>query len=773
MWLKIANLILKNRVMVFLLVGLITLFMVMSTFRIQIAYNDMKVLPGNDSASIYYSKFKSQFGEDGSVMVLGINSPKIHQISFLQKWALLADTLKKFPGLSGTLAITNLPVLKKDTLAQKFIIQTISPRILSTQGDADSLWSHYKNLPFYQGFITSKDQGSTLMAISFKPQLLNDKERIKAVNKIILLGKKFQNETGILVHFSGLPYIRSVMSQMILNEFILFLGISFLVTAFILLLLYRNLFSVLIPIIIVMIGVVWSLGLMVVLGFKITLLTGIIPPIIVVIGVPNSILLINKYRIEFALHGDKWEALKTSASEIGFTIFIANITTAIGFGVFYFTRSQILVEFGIIAFFGIMGTYLLSLLLIPTLFSFLPPLPPLHSSQKALAKKDFRVSLLSGISHLVQNHRKWIYYITLFLTVLGFWGMSKIQVNAFIVDDLPKSDRVFKDLKFFEKEFTGVLPFEVSIDTKRKNGVRNFDLLNRIESMEEVFSQYPNFSKAVSVNQIVKYGKQMVYNGNPKRYTLPSREEVGFILSYVGKIPKKAISNSYIDSDNRIIRVSFQMADMGSAKMTSLITQIKPRIDSIFPGKHYKVQFTGSSILFIMGTNYLVINLFQSLALAILLISLIMIFLFKTPKMVIISLIPNLIPLILTAGIMGFWGINLKPTTILIFSIAFGLASDQTIYFLTKFRSDLTFYRKENIEIRIQDLVNQVIQETGISMIYTALILFFGFSIFDASTFGGTVSLGILVSITMLFAILSNILLLPSMLLSLQEKDFK
>jgi predicted RND superfamily exporter protein len=769
MWLKIANLILKNRIGVFVLVGCISLFMIWSSFRVRIAYNDMKVLPGNDSASIYYSRFKSRFGEDGSVMVLGINSPKIHQIAALQKWAHLADTLKKFPGLTGSLALTNLPVLHKDTLAHKFTISTILPQRLLIQKDADLLWENYDNLPFYHGFIVGRNQESTLMAVSFNTQLLNDKERLLVVDKIIHLGKSFEKETGIQVHYSGLPYIRSMISQMVLKEFILFLSISLLTTAFILFVLYRSLNSVIFPMIIVMIGVVWSLGLMVIFGFKITLLTGIIPPIVVVIGVPNSILLINKYRIEYDNHGNKIQALTEAASSIGFTIFIANITTAIGFGVFYFTQSQILIEFGIIAFLSIMGTYLLSLLLIPTVFSFLAPLPPLHPQIEPQQKIPLSRQILSGIMNLVQNYRPWIYGMTLFLILMGFWGMSQIKVNGYIVDDLPKNDRVLQDLKFFENQFIGVLPFEVSIDTKRKNGIRNLDLLNRMESLEQVFASYPIFSKPLSLDQIIKYAKQTVYNGNPKRYSLPSREEVGFILGYFGKIPKSAISHAYIDSDNRILRMSFQMADIGSSKMNTVIESLQPKVDSIFPSKRYNVQFTGSSILFIKGTNYLVKNLFQSLALAILLISIIMIYLFRTPKMVLISLVPNLIPLVLTAGIMGFLGINLKPTTILIFSIAFGLASDQTIYFLTKFRSDLNLNLKNHKNLSISSLVNQVIFERGMSMIYTALILFFGFSIFEGSKFGGTVSLGLLVSLTMVFAILSNILLLPSLLISLNR----
>ncbi len=767
MWEKIGNLVLKNRKLIFFMVGVLTILFAWFSLKVKIAYNDMKVLPGTDSASTYYSKFKRQFGEDGSIMVLGVKDPKIRTFSFLQNWASLTTNIGKLSGITNSLSITNLLVLKKDTLHEKFIMDRISPKVIRNQSDADSLWKNLSNLPIYAGFITGKESLSTVMAISFDNKVVNDKDRLKVVQRIVDLGKEFEKENDCKIHFSGLPYIRSVISEMILREFTLFLGISIFITAFILLILYRNLYAVLFPVLIVLIGVIWSIGLMGMLGFRITLLTGIIPPLVVVIGVPNSILLLNKYRLEFAHISDKIKALKKSAETIGFTIFIANITTAIGFGVFYFTGSQILIEFGIIAFLSIMVTYLLSILLIPSVFSFLPAPKKIH---QPIVETKIIHRLLTKIALLVQKRRRAIYITTLALVILGFWGLSKIRVNGYIVDDLPKSHPVYVDIKFFESEFKGVLPFEVSIDSKRKNGLRNLDLLNRIDRLEDTMKQYPIFTKAISINQLIKYGKQTFYNGNPKRFTLPTTEEAGFLANFVGKIPKDTkITSSYIDSNNQVIRVSFQMADIGSAKMNELLTSLEPKIQKIFPTKNYKVHLTGNSVLIVKGMNYLVENLFQSLALAIFLISLIMIFLFKTPKMVLISLIPNLIPLVLTAGIMGYLGINLKPTTILIFSIAFGLASDQTIYFLTKYRLDLELLKDQGA-ISIDNLVKRVIHETGISMIYTAIILFFGFSIFDFSRFGGTISLGILVSVTMIFAILTNILLLPAMLISIYKK---
>jgi predicted RND superfamily exporter protein len=210
------------------------------------------------------------------------------------------------------------------------------------------------------------------------------------------------------------------------------------------------------------------------------------------------------------------------------------------------------------------------------------------------------------------------------------------------------------------------------------------------------------------------------------------------------------------------------MADVGSDKMNKLINELEPQIDSIFNPKRYHVELTGSSIIFIKGTNYLVKNLRDSLILAVLLIALLMWGLFRGFRMILISLIPNIVPLIITAGIMGFAGIPLKPSTILIFSIAFGIASDQTIYFLTRYRQEL-----RTTTWTISQIVSDTIKETGLSMIYVALILFFGFGIFAASSFGGTVALGLLLSITLMVALISNLTLLPALLLSLEKRKQK
>ncbi|MEP7168257.1 MAG: MMPL family transporter, partial [Bacteroidota bacterium] len=506
-----------------------------------------------------------------------------------------------------------------------------------------------------------------------------------------------------------------------------------------------------------------SLGTLSLTGFKITILSSLIPPLIIVIGIPNSIFFLNKYHAEYRQHRNKIKALQQMVQRIGLTIFLANVTTAIGFGVFYFTNSNILVEFGLIAAINVMSTYVISLILIPIMFSFLPA-PSVKHTEHLQGKKIS--SLLTMIDKWVHHHTKAIYITVIGLLLISFYGMSKLTTVGYVVDDLPKKDPVYIDLKFFENNFRGVLPFEISIDTREKGKALQHITLQKINKLTKELSSHPEFAKPLSIVDIIKFVNQAYNDGNPKFFILPGSIELGQLSEYFGEMKnKQTMFRSFIDSTKQITRVSAQMADVGSVRMKQIVNELKPKIDSIFPPAKYKTTMTGNSLIFLKGNDYLFKNLLESVLIAIFLIAIIMFFLFMSFRMIALSILPSVIPLFITAGLMGYFHIPLKPSTILIFSIAFGIASDGTIYFLTKYRHEM-----RHQHISISKAVSLTIKETGVSMLYTAVILFAGFFIFTASSFGGTASLGVLISITLLVAMCSNLILLPAFLISLERK---
>lgn len=766
MWERLSKFILANRIGLLVFFLLATTFMGWQASQVKLSFNAGKALPLTDSALIQYQSFKEKFGEDGSIMVLGIQSDQLFQKDFFNDWLKLNDEIRQIKGIRQVVSIGKLFALKKDTLQQKFIASPLADRPVADQAAMDSLAQNIAQLPFYKDLIYNPSTKATLMAITFDPEVLNSAKRIQVIQSITEQSNRFSQKHQIEVHKSGLPYIRTVISKKVSEEFTLFLGLSIAIGALILFLFFRSFSAVFYPILVVVFGVIWSLGTLVLFGYEITLLTGLIPPLIVVIGLPNSILLINKYHHSYIQHRDKQKALQIVIERIAITTLIANLTTAIGFGVLYFTNSELLMQFGAVAALNVMVTWLMCLCLIPIIFSFLPAPQTKHTRH---LESPFLSNGLMKLDFLAHNRRNWIYGATLVLLLIAGVGISRIRINGYVVDDLPKKDAVYRDMNFFSQNFKGVLPLEISVDTRRKNGVMNLSLIKKIDRLQDLISAYPEFSRAISLVEVLKFSSQAFYGGDTTFYRLPNEMEKNFILSYAANSGNNNnLLKNFLDKDRQVTRVSFQMADVGSDRMNHIIEEIQPQIDSIFNPQRYQVELTGSSIIFIKGTNYLVNNLRDSLILAIALIAILMWILFRGGRMILISLIPNLIPLIITAGIMGFAGIPLKPSTILIFSIAFGIASDQTIYFLTRYRQELRTTRWT-----VSQIVTDTIKETGLSMIYVALILFFGFGIFAASTFGGTVALGLLLSITLLVALVSNLTLLPALLLSLEKRNLK
>ncbi|WP_421938261.1 efflux RND transporter permease subunit [Pedobacter sp.] len=766
MWVKLSRFILQNRIaiIVFFLLG--TVFMAYQAKNVKLSYAGSKILPVTDSAFIKYNAFKKQFGEDGSIMVIGIQSSDIFKKETYNQWVQLSNDIQKLKGIKQVLSTGRIFQLDKDTVNQKFVLKPIPGEKISSDAQMDSIKNALYNTPFFEGLVFNK-QNATLMAITFDTKILNTAARNPILKEIENKAKAFEKASQIKVHISGLPYIRTAVSKLVSNEFVLFLGLSILVSALILLFFFRKFYAVFFPILVVIMGVIWSIGTLVLFGFELTILTGLIPPLIVIIGIPNSILLLNKYQNELRKDGDKQRALSVTIERIAVTTLIANITAAIGFAVLYFTGSELLMQFGSVASINVMVTWLMCLCLVPIIFSYLPT--PKIKAQTHV-EEGFLHKLLVKTDHLVQQKSSLIYISTVVISIIAFIGVLRINVNGYVVDDLPKNSEILTDLKFFEKNFEGILPLEVSVDTRKKNGVFNLTNLKRIEKMEKMIASYPEFSRPISVNMGLKYATQAFYNNDTTFFRLPDNLEKNFILAYIANGGKgnASLLTNFISKDNQSTRISFQMADVGSKRLDAIMAELKPRIDSILPPAKFNVELTGSSIIFSKGTDYMLKHLVESIALAIVLISLLRLAQFKSIGIMFISLLPNIVPLIITAGIMGYFGISLKPSTILIFTIAFGLASDQTIYFLTRYQQELNL-----TNFTIPKVITDTITETGVSMTHIALILFFGFGIFTASTFGGTVVLGLLLSITLFVALIFNLTLLPALVLWLDKKKVR
>lgn len=765
MWKNIAGKILRNKLAFIAAISIVTAFMIYETCQIKLSYDFARVLPADDPAYVEYMNFKKKFGEDGNVMVIGYSSPDLFQPQLFNEWSNLNKEIKSIQGIKDVLSINSLYNVYRNDSLNKFEFKPVTTENNYSKQQLDSIKELIYSLPFYEGLVYNKESGATLMAITFNSKDLNSAHRLEMVKEITTAADAFAKKNNLKLHYSGMPYIRSHVMEKVSGEMGLFMALAVIVTAVILWLFFRSLSSVVVSLIVAAIGVVWSLGVMQLFGYRITILSGLIPPLIIVIGIPNCVFLINKYHAEFVKHNNKIKALSRTISSMGGTLFLANVTTAIGFGVLYYTNSPLLVEFGIVAAIGVMLTFLISIIIAPIFLNFIAVPKTKHTTH---LEAKFINKILAKVDFWVHNRRPQIYLTIALITLVGFWGMTKMNVLGYVVDDLPKKDPVYDDLRFFEKNFKGILPFEVVIDTKKPEGVfaDNAIILYKINRLQKAFSAYPEFSEPLSIAEGVKFSYQAYRGGNPKYYKVPGASDLKTLSEYTGTLSGQQNKlKFFIDSTKQYTRISFQMADVGSVRIKELVAELKPKIDSIFPPEEFHVELTGHSLVFLKSNDYLLKNLYESLAIEIILETLVALALFRSLRIIILSKIPVLIPLVITAGVMGFLGINFKPTTILIFSIAFGISSDGTIYFLTKYRQELKVQGRS-----VAQAISLTIRETGLSMIYTAIILFCGFAIFAASSFGGTVALGILVSLTLLVAMCTNLVMLPAILLSIDKR---
>ncbi|CAM3973853.1 MULTISPECIES: efflux RND transporter permease subunit [Flavobacterium] len=766
-WDFIASRILRNRIFLLITLVLFTLFMAFQWNNMRFTYTEANLLPDEHEINVQYRSFLDKFGEEGNLIVIGFKDSTFFNTKNLKHWQEFISGIKKDKAVELTLSIEDLKILKKDTTEQKFkLVPFINNDKISDSYLKEKQNEFFNNLPFYEGMLFNKESGAVRFAIYIDKKIVNTAARKDFVLKHLSKEKieAFEKKTGIDLKVSGMPYIRTLNSQSIIDEIGLFVGAALLITSLLFFFFFRSFRATIISMIIVIIGVMWSFGTLGLLNYEITVLTAIIPPLIIVIGIPNCIFLINKYQQEIKKHGNKAKSLQRVISKVGNATLMTNLTTAAGFATFIITDSELLKEFGIVASLNILFLFLLCLIIIPIIYSYMP-LP----KEKHLAHlgKNYTNTFIKWIENSIRKHPVVIYSSAIGLLVFGIIGIFQIKISGSIIEDMPKKTGFFEDILFYEKEFDGVMPLEIMIDTKRPKGALKSTTLKRINELQETIEEIPELSKPVSVVNLVKYAKQSFYNGNPKYYELPTKQEETFILSYIKNSTQKGSENmlkSYVDSTGQYARVTTFMRDIGTDKMKKIEDRLQEKIDKVFPKERYTVTMTGKAYVFEKGTHYLVKNLVLSLLFAIFLISLLMAYLFRSFKMIIVSLLPNILPLIITAGLMGFLGVPIKPSTILVFSIAFGISVDDTIHFLAKYRQEL----KAN-NWRIKKSVFNTVKEAGISMFYTSVVLFFGFSVFTLSSFGGTVALGSLVAATLLFAMLSNLILLPALLLSLEK----
>lgn len=775
MWATLGRFILRNRIVLSAVLLLITVFLGYHASRVELSYEFTRAIPSDNPKYQAYQAFRKTFGEDGNLMVVGLQSDRFFTAHFFNDYLELVHTLQGLPAVEEVLNVPQALNLVKDTVAGRLQALPVFTLPVQTQSELDSAVALFHRLPFYRGLLYNPESHTYLMGIRINRDVLNSKKRNGVVDAIVKAGETFAAKWGVELHYSGLPLIRTNMATKVADEMKGFLLGSVILSAVILWLFFRSFSATVMSIGVVLIGVIWSLGTLHALGYKITLLNALIPPLIVVIGIPNCIYFLNKYHTSLAQGKSRQEALVDMIGRMGIVTLFCNIAAAIGFAVFALTESAILKEFGVVAGINIMALFFISIVLIPVVLSLLPP--PGHRQMRYLQNK-WLLALLDQLERWSLHHQRAISVIAVLAVGISLMGIFRLRSEGFIVDDLPRTDKIYTDLKFFEKHFKGVMPLEIIIDTRRKNGLRRNLLLNfeKIDSLSQFIASRPEMARPLSIVEGMKFARQAYWSGDTSNYGLPTSLDIAFLAQYLsgrveGGEPQGGlhrILQSFMDSSRQRARISVNMADIGSQQLPLLLEVLERRSRELFDSTHYQVEFTGTSVTFLEGSTFIINGLKESIAWAFLLIAACMLYLFRSLRVLVASLIPNIIPLIITAGVMGWAGVALKPSTVLVFSVALGIAIDITIRFLVNYNQELRLNKEAP-----EKVVIETIHKTGISIIYTSLVLIAGFVIFCFSNFGGTQSLGWLTSLTLVMATLTNLVFLPVLLLLLVKRTGK
>lgn len=770
MWHRIAAFIIKSRIVLLILLLATTAVMAYYALKVELSYEFTGAVPTDNPEYITYQRFRQQFGEDGNLMVVGVQTDRFFEQDFFQDYTRLTRQLEKVNAVENVLSIPGAINLVKDTATGRLSVMKLIPDSMLSP-DAAQTGALFYNLPFYKYFLYNPETNAFLMALRINKQVLNSAQRNAIVQDIIQLCDSFGKQQEVTMHYSGLPLIRTVMATQVQREMILFIVLSFVLTAVILAMFFRSFMAVFASMLVVAAGVIWSQGTIFLLGYKITLLTALIPPLIVVIGIPNCVYLLNKYHAEYHRHGNKMKALLRMVDRMGIVTLFTNLTAAIGFGVFFFTKSTLLKEFGLVAGLNIMGIFFISLIFIPALFSFLPPPKGRHTNY---LESKWITKILETITNWVFGNRKWIYGSTIAVCIVALIGIMRLNNVGHIVDDLPKSGKVYQDLLFFENHFRGVMPLEIVIDTRKKNGAITLPVLEKMDLLVDYLKAFPEIGHSLAITEGIKFARQAYYDGDSTSYAVPNIFDAAFIQPYLrmgdnSKSTFNRLINAFMDSTRQQTRISINMADVGSKRLPVLLDSIQHNTRQLFDTSRYDVTFTGTSIVFLEGSRFIINSLRDSLALAFVMIFGCMVFLFRSWRILLISVLINVVPLLITAGIMGWANIPIKPSTVLVFSVALGITIDVTIRFLISFKQEL----KHDADIAAT--VKRTIHDTGLSIIYTSLILIVGFGVFALSQFDGTKSLGLLTSLTLFVAMIANLTLQPALLLWMdkvvREKD--
>lgn len=725
--------------------------------NLEFDYNFENFFPKNDPETDFFQEFRYAFESDNDFIIVGLsNESGIFNKDFLDRADRLVEQLSELSNVDTVISPTRMEVMLRDPFIGSVFRQDLLRRDRPEALAKDSAKIYQRGE--LTGIFFSEDGKSLALQVNHKQYLAKDKCDQLSDDIEALLAQSDFDEKHAVGRAIGQRYYVQTMQR----ELLIFMSLGVLLIVLFLWIAFRSPWGIWVPISVVLLSVVWILGIMKLTGKPIDLMLIVLPTIIFVVGMSDVVHILTRYYEELRKGLPKLKALYTAFREIGLATLLTSITTAIGFLTLLTSSIGPISSFGSTTAIGVFVAFFLAFTLLPAVL-ILSPAPRVDAMPQNAVFWTKR--LHNGLRWTLKN-RGLVLILSALVLGLSIYGSSRVEVNNYLLEDLRDTDPLKQEFLFFENEFSGGRPFELAVLLHEGANIFDRNTLLAIDSLDQHLMNGYGVGSLFSPARLIKTAHREMKGGKDAAFNIPSsQEEIDQLVRTIKRFDKDSTLQLFVNEERNMARISGKVGDLGAQVFNAKNDELMAFANDKLPNKPFDLRVTGTANLIDQNNESLALDMTLGLAIAFLVVALIIGIMFKSVRMVIICLIPNIMPLLMIGGIMGFLGIDLKVSTSIIFTIAFGIAVDDTIHFMSKFRLELAKGKSMLYALK------RTYISTGKAIIVTSIILCGGFLTLILSNFLGTYYIGLLVSLTLLFAVLSDLFLLPVLILLFYNKD--
>jgi len=727
---------------------------VFSLFNAEFEFNFEDFFPQNDPDLEFFMEFIEDFETDDNFYLIALeNNNGIFDKEYLVDLDSLTKSLRNVENVREVLSLTSLAYPVMTPFGVNMLPAVTPEDPASYEADKQALGEDER----FMKTLVSEDFSSSIVNLKLRDFMdINESNRIVEQIDSVLATFQF-DET----HSLGRAKFQKEMIEMSTNEIIKSSAMAGILVLIVMLIIFRKTASVMLTMSAIGLAMLGFLFYMYAFGQAFNPMAGLFPILMIIVSTSDVIHLLSKYIDELRKGKTKQEAIKVTVRDIGMATFLTSVTTSIGFGTLLFSRLKPIQDFGLNAAAGVMIAFGVILLFCAVFFPMFS-LEQLANPNKTLS---FWERILGKWYDQTKKYKNRILIGSGLVLVLSMWGISMISTNYKLVSNLPRGKKVTADYMYFENEYAGFRPLEVAITVKGDRLISDYEVMQEIVKVEDHVKTYDVIKNVTGYSLIFKSINKMMNGNKTEAYVFPTDSVQYNTYKKFAQLVPKMTSSLLLSKDGKKTRISSRVDDIGAEEVQDRVEKINTWIAANTDPEIASYKLTGTAMLLDKNMFYVRESLIKGLGFAIFMVSLLMVLLFRDIRLILISIIPNLLPLLISAGILGFVGVDLEAGIAIVFAIAFGIAVDDTIHFLSK-------YKLERGKGKSVDQALEVtFKETGKAIIITSIILFFGFLVLFFSIHPPSRSIGILIAVTLVTALVADLYLIPILIRMMIKKE--